>query len=224
MRPRYSFSSRKTGTIEGTNQHRVHFPKLVREIISKSDIVLEILDARFFEKTRNPDFEKMVHGFRKKLIFVFNKADLVDINDLKLKIEKSELKPYSILSCKNHEGMSKMRNLIKMEAKKLNLGREAYVGVIGYPNTGKSSIINFLVGRHVARTSKEAGFTKGVMQVKLSPSLFILDSPGIIPEAEYSPAKNFLPKHIEIGVRTYDKIKNPDLHVSWLMSQYPGVF
>ena len=48
MRVRYSFSSRRTGIIEPGNKHRESFPKQVREVIRISDIILQVLDARFF--------------------------------------------------------------------------------------------------------------------------------------------------------------------------------
>ena len=55
MRVRYSFSSRHTGTIANTNKHRIPIPKMVKEVIRTSDIILEVLDARFIEQTRNKE-------------------------------------------------------------------------------------------------------------------------------------------------------------------------
>ena len=86
MKQRFSFSSKKTGKFKKqptTNKHRIKFPKIVADVIRTSDIILEVLDARFIEKTRNQDVENLVKNQGKKLIYILNKADLIDINELK---------------------------------------------------------------------------------------------------------------------------------------------
>ena len=73
MRVRYSFSSRRTGTTDNKNDHKVAFPKLAREVIRISDVVLEVLDARYIEDTRNIDMEEHVKELDKKLVYLINK-------------------------------------------------------------------------------------------------------------------------------------------------------
>jgi len=53
MRPRYSFSSRRTRNIAKIRKQRPKYPEIIEKIISNSDIILEVLDARFPEDTRN---------------------------------------------------------------------------------------------------------------------------------------------------------------------------
>ena len=62
------------------------------------------------------------------------------------------------------------------------------IGVVGYPNTGKSSVINYLVGKKSARTSPVAGFTRGIQWIKLSRNFKLIDTPGVIPLQERSEA------------------------------------
>ncbi|MFH0831687.1 MAG: GTPase [archaeon] len=224
MRVRYEFSSRRTGRIEGTNKHRKSYPSVAREVIRISDIVLEILDARFIEETRNSEFEALAEKSGKKIVYVLNKADLVDINEIKRKIELQNMQPYVFVSCKTREGISDLRDKIKIEVKKLSMKyKRAHVGVIGYPNTGKSSVINMLVGRPVARTAAEAGFTRGVQKLRLATGILILDTPGVIPEKETGTDKRNVEKHSQIGVKTWDKVKEPEMIVFGLMKKYPEI-
>ncbi len=225
MRVRYSFSSRRTGTIEGHNRHRTAFPKIVNDVVNASDIVLEILDARFLDKTRGIELEEYIKEKNKILIYVLNKADTVDIDVVQKTGKLGRLRPYVFFSSKSHIGTKNLRTRIKIEVKRLKLDREVNVGVVGYPNTGKSTLINILIGRRSARVSAESGFTKGMQKFRLFKGVMIIDTPGVIPEGENS-AINIgdLKKHAEISVRTYDKVKYPDLIVASLMKENPGVF
>jgi len=225
MRIRYSFSSRRTGRAraERTCQHRKPFPKIVMEIIKSSDLILEVLDARFIEESRNKESERIVKEAGGKIIYVFNKADLVDVKKLMQKIELQDLKPYVFVSCKEREGAGRLRKMVKIEVSKLKLGRKANVGVIGYPNTGKSSLINLLIGKASAKTAAESGFTRGIQKLNLTDDIAVLDTPGVIPEKEAGIEKEKYLKQAKLGVRTYDKVRDPEMVVSNLMKQYPSI-
>jgi len=207
-----------------TNKHHLGFPKLVRDVIRTSDIILEVLDARFIDKTRNKEIEQIVLAQGKKVIYILNKIDLININDLKRDYDLTSIMPYVLLSCKLRVGLGKLRERVKIEVKRLKMkGKRARVGVIGYPNTGKSSLINLLSGRASTRTSAESGFTKAMQKIRFNKDIVILDTPGVFQEKENTETKAFaLKKHAEIGVKTYDKVKNPDLVINSLMIQYPG--
>jgi ribosome biogenesis GTPase A len=226
MRQRYSFSSRRTGIIEGTNRHKQPIPQIVKEVIRISDVILEILDARFIAQTRNLEIESLVKNQGKTLIFVVNKIDLVNIKELKESKEFRKLKPYILFSCKSRAGVRRLRNNIKIEVKRMKItAPQAHVGIIGYPNTGKSSIINLLIGKKSAGTSPQAGFTKGIQKLRLTKGILVLDTPGVYPEYEESPLKEEVAKkHAEIGIRNFDKVRDPDIIVTKLMKDYPGVF
>ncbi|MCG8699644.1 MAG: hypothetical protein MI922_16435, partial [Bacteroidales bacterium] len=72
VRVRYSFGSRHTGRIANIKKQRVKYPAVMREVIGISDVVLEVLDARFIEETRNVEIEELVDSLGKRLVFVFN--------------------------------------------------------------------------------------------------------------------------------------------------------
>jgi ribosome biogenesis GTPase A len=225
MRVRYSYSSRRTRRIEGTNKHNKPVPHIVKEVIRISDIILEVLDARFIEKTRNRGMEKLVEEQGKILVFIVNKADLVNIKELLNSKEMKGVRPYVLFSCTMLIGRKRLRDKIKIEVKKLKMRRQAHIGIIGYPNTGKSSLINILAGRRAAATAPQAGFTKGMHKIRFTKDILILDTPGVFPDEESVVlSSNDLKKHAEIGVQTFDKVKNPDFVVSELMKEHPGAF
>ncbi|MDP3966459.1 MAG: hypothetical protein Q8Q04_02925 [archaeon] len=70
---RYLFSSRRTGHIENMHRQRVKYPEVAKRIVDSSDIIIEVLDARFFEETRNLGLEEEIEKQNKKIIYVLNK-------------------------------------------------------------------------------------------------------------------------------------------------------
>jgi len=91
--------------------------------------------------------------------------------------------------------------------KKRRYGNYIKVGVIGYPNTGKSSVINVLVGfKEVAKTSPIAGLTRGVQWIKGKDNIMFLDTPGVIPVDEKDETEQAL-----MSVIDPNKLVNPEL-------------
>ena len=225
MRVKYYFSSRHNRHIENISRQRKKFPDIVTEIISISDIILEVLDARFPEETRNLALEKEIKTRGKKLIFVINKSDLIDKMNKKEELKALNIYPHVFVSCKQMRGVRELRSKIKMEAKRIELPTESMrrvqVGVMGYPNTGKSSLINVLVRKASARVGAEAGFTKGMQKIKLTSDILILDTPGVIPRSEYSDSDpKALSKYAKVNARDYSKVRNPDFVVGELLKEY----
>ena len=113
VRVRYSFGSRHTGRIANISKQRKEFPKIVEEVIDMTDIIIEVIDARFIDETRNEELENYILSLGKKLIYVMNKADLIDY-----KIFKSRLRPHVLVSTHKRFGSVKLRNLLKQLSKK----------------------------------------------------------------------------------------------------------
>jgi ribosome biogenesis GTPase A len=245
VRVRYSFGSRHTGRIANIKKQRGKYPDVMKEVVRISDIVLEILDARFIEETRNLEVEKDILEKGKKLVYVLNKSDLVDVKELEKALPKW-MKPYVFVSATERIGLKDIKARIKMESKRILSARNAveqrvkekqangskekmliadliskkriHVGVIGYPNTGKSSVINFISHRGAAKTSKQAGWTKGMQKIRMSEDILILDTPGVIPASLYSSESNSFAKDVKVGGRTYSNVKNPEDVVYYLIS------
>jgi ribosome biogenesis GTPase A len=192
-----------------------HFGWLVHKVIEKSDIVLEVLDARFIDETRNLENENKIKNRGKILVHVINKCDYVDKKDLEL--VKKGLTNCVFVSAKKHLGTTLLKQKIKMLAKREKI-KEPIVGVIGYPNVGKSSVINALKGKGSAKTSSEAGHTKGKQYLRISQNIMMIDSPGVIDKNKTDEESLVL-----IGAKNPSTMDDPDLAVLTLMEQNPGL-
>ncbi|MBN3037300.1 MAG: 50S ribosome-binding GTPase [Candidatus Diapherotrites archaeon] len=148
----------------------------VQRVVNDADVVMEILDARDVEGTRCSELENAVAKSGKVLLFVVNKVDLADFHG-RLPT------PFVRVSAKERMGTKRLRDALHRVADEL--GKEIItVGVVGYANTGKSSLISTLKGRASAKSSPTAGFTRGAQVVKVSGRIRLIDSPGIIPRNE----------------------------------------
>jgi len=210
--------------LKKARKQRKKFPELLTKVVETSDIILQVLDSRFIEETRNREIESLIKRKGKKILYVLNKSDLVKKEKLK---GLKEVIPYVLVSATKRNGGKELRDKIKYLSRtiKSDTSERFSVGVIGYPNTGKSSIINLLIGKKSAKTGATAGFTKGLQKLKLTKDIVLVDSPGVIPIREYSSIDaEKISQHAMIGARDYHKIKEPELTVSHLIKMRKSLF
>ncbi|KAI1105180.1 P-loop containing nucleoside triphosphate hydrolase protein [Jackrogersella minutella] len=190
--------------------------KVFKQVVDQADVVLYVLDARDPHGTRSKEVERMVMAAAsggKRLMLVLNKIDLIPPNVLKdwlvylrryfptLPLRASGSAPNA--QTFNHRDLtvqstsSTLIKSLKSFAATKQLKRAISVGVIGYPNVGKSSVINALLSRMGGRgaaacpAGAEAGVTTRIRAVKLDSKLTLLDSPGIVfPSAPNSEASS----------------------------------
>ena len=183
-----------------------YFWRIVDRVIYESDIILEVVDARMPNITRNKKVENKIRGRRKFLILVINKSDLITRKMRMNFLQKFKSNELVFVSCKNRKGISALKEMIFNLAKKRQHWDYTRIGVVGYPNTGKSSVINALVGKSSAKTSPIAGLTRGVQWIKGTNKIMFLDTPGVIPPNEKNETEQAL-----MSVIDPNKLVNPDL-------------
>lgn len=174
---------------------------IVKNIVNKADIIIEVLDARMPCLSRNRELEEIVERKRKKLVLAFNKIDMVSKEHFNYL--KKNYKGAFFVSGTQNIGMSKLRTNLMITAKREGI-ENPKIGVVGYPNVGKSAIINALAHRAKAIVSATAGTTHGVQIIKAG-GLHILDSPGVFPYGD---------EEIKLGIlaaKNPEQMRNPEL-------------
>ena len=152
------------------------------------DVLVEVLDARIPESSRNPMISELV-GDKPHLI-ILNKADLADPVMTKMWQKKLSGKGKVVMALDSLHSTN-MQVLIRMikkaasskVAKLESMGASnpvIRIALAGVPNCGKSTIINRLVGRNVAAVGNKPGVTKGQTWLKTPYNIQILDTPGIL--------------------------------------------
>ena len=199
-----------TSNISADNRNpdssRKAFDKIFKQVLEAADVILYVLDARDPEGTRSREIERQVMAAQsgeKRLILVLNKIDLVPpevltgwLKHLRRYFPTIPLRastPASNAQTFDHKQYT-IRNTsetllrsLKSYAASKQMKRSIAVGVIGYPNVGKSSVINALTSRlnkgiqsSACPVGSEAGVTTALREVKVDSKLKILDSPGIV--------------------------------------------
>ena len=168
--------------------HMTKAKRQMQEDIKLIDLVIELVDARVPLASRNPDIDEL--GKNKYRLILMNKADLADKE--KTKQWSSYFKEMGFfvvsLDARTKNSMKSITDIV-MEACKEKIERDRKRGiknrpvramVVGIPNVGKSTFINSYAGKACAKTGNKPGVTKGKQWIRLSKSVELLDTPGIL--------------------------------------------
>jgi len=229
-RPKRPRSGSRKGKPRKSVPPRTPFQHIV-ELVRWVDLVIEVLDARLPASTRHPN-AAAIFGNKPRLI-VLAKEDLADRDATLASVGAvaGEI-PVMMLSLKQAQGKQAVVNAVldatreKQEALKRKgiLERPMRVCVVGLPNVGKSSLINWLIGKKRTRVGNRPGITQGTQWVRVHPRLELLDTPGILPPVEFEPGTasrlamlNLLPEG------KYDAELVAQHSLSLMIKRYPGL-
>ncbi|XP_029035460.1 nucleolar GTP-binding protein 2 [Osmia bicornis bicornis] len=189
------------------------------KVIDSSDVVLQVLDARDPIGTRSPPIEKYLKTEKphKHLMFILNKVDLVPtwVTQRWVAILSSEYPTVAFHASMTHPfGKGSLINLLRQFAKLHMDKKQISVGFIGYPNTGKSSVINTLRSKKVCKVAPIAGETKVWQYITLMRRIYLIDCPGVVyPSSETDTEK------VLKGVVRVELVKNPEDYVEEVLSR-----
>jgi ribosome biogenesis GTPase A len=162
-----------------------HMHKARKEIsktLPQVDLIIEILDARIPYSSENP----MIAELRgdKPCIKLLSKSDLADPNITREWLEYlAEQKNVSALAVTTEEPQQirQLPQLIKQRFPDRDFSQKTlHAMIMGIPNAGKSSLINILAGKIIAKTGNEPAVTKSQQQIKLSNGILLHDTPGVL--------------------------------------------
>ncbi|EPY79818.1 nucleolar GTP-binding protein 2 [Camelus ferus] len=205
--------------IWGELYKQVTFASLNLQVIDSSDVVVQVLDARDPMGTRSPHIETYLKKEKpwKHLIFVLNKCDLVPTWATKRWVAVLS-QDYPTLafhaSLTNPFGKGAFIQLLRQFGKLHTDKKQISVGFIGYPNVGKSSVINTLRSKKVCNVAPIAGETKVWQYITLMRRIFLIDCPGVVYPSEDSETDIVLK-----GVVQVEKIKTPEDHVGAVLER-----
>ncbi|UPA18109.1 ribosome biogenesis GTPase YlqF [Borrelia puertoricensis] len=179
---------------------------LIQANLQKTNIVLEILDARAPLSSKNPLTEKIIKNSNRDKIILLNKSDLAQEGEILKWKEYFKILGNNVLITNIYKkGMRKqiIDNITKIaNVKKIKTYEEKIkVLIIGVPNVGKSSIINLLVGKKSTSVANKPGHTKNIQILKINERINIFDMPGIL-------WHNFEDQEIAKKLAILDMIKN----------------
>ncbi|KYD07177.1 hypothetical protein B4119_1089 [Parageobacillus caldoxylosilyticus] len=176
-------------TIQWFPGHMAKAKREVQEKLKLIDIVFELLDARIPLSSRNP----MIHEIlgNKPRIVLLNKADMADETVTEQWIAYFERQQLRALAIDAQTGtgirqiVSAAKEMLKdkfakMAAKGIKNPRPMRALIVGIPNVGKSTLINRLAGKNIAKTGDKPGVTKAQQWIKVGKEMELLDTPGIL--------------------------------------------
>jgi nuclear GTP-binding protein len=196
------------GITKKDNSRKAYYREF-KKVVEQADVILEILDARDPLGCRTREVEEMIMnaGADKRIILILNKIDLVprEVVEEWLKYLRNEfptvafkastqtqrnnlgqsnvsvsLATEALLSGSECVGADNLVRLLKNYCRNLNLKTSITVGVVGFPNVGKSSVINSLKRSKVCNVGSMPGITKVAQAIHLDKNIKLLDCPGIV--------------------------------------------
>lgn len=194
----------------------VNYWNLVNRVIDQADLILLIIDSRLPDLTRHKEIESKIKQRNKKILYVLNKCDLISKENSE-KLKKDFFPCVFVSSTKKLGGTILYKRIME-----LIKGKESIIGVLGYPNVGKSSVINLLKGQKSASVSPHSGHTKGIQFIKKG-KLKLIDTPGVLPFDEKDPEKS-LEKQVIIGSKNPEHLKEPEFFAMKLIENYKELF
>lgn len=212
-------------TIEWYPGHMAKAKRQIAEYMPKIDIVIEVLDARLPVSSANPLLQKL-RG-RKPCIKLLNKSDLADPAVTDLWVEHFNhmegVKALPIEAVKRGTVGNITRLCRKLVPNRGVPGKTLRAMVVGIPNVGKSTLINTLAGKKIARVGDKPAITTCPQQIDLRNGIHLADTPGMLwPDIRNQQSAYRLAASGAIGDGAMDYVSVARFAAEFLMLRYPG--
>ncbi|CDJ65146.1 nucleolar GTP-binding protein NOG2, putative [Eimeria necatrix] len=188
------------------------------KVIDASDVLVQVVDARDPMGTRCRRLEKYLKAHRssKHLVLV----DLVPPRVARYWLQQlSKEMPTLLLQAdknKKNFGRNQLFQLLRQYGQLLSNRKHVSIGFFGYPNVGKSSIINFLKSKQVCKAAPIPGQTRVWQYVALTSKLYLIDCPGIVPISSEAGTDT---DKVMRGVVRPERINAPEEHIQTVLEK-----
>ncbi|MBE9198716.1 MULTISPECIES: ribosome biogenesis GTPase YlqF [unclassified Nodularia (in: cyanobacteria)] len=179
----------KLNLIQWYPGHIAKAEKKLKEQLTRVDVVLEVRDGRIPLATHHPQIDEWVGD--KARVLVLNRLDMIlpQVRSLWVDWFKRHGEVAYSTNAKQGQGVTAIAKAAQAAGIQLNqrrrdrgmLPRPVRAVVIGFPNVGKSALINRLLGKRVVESAARPGVTRSLRWVRISEHLELLDAPGVIP-------------------------------------------
>ncbi|MGN0596104.1 MAG: ribosome biogenesis GTPase YlqF [Ruminiclostridium sp.] len=176
------------GNIQWFPGHMTKTRRMIEADIKLVDAVVEIVDSRIPESSRNPVLSELVGS--KPRIIMLNKCDYADDNITRQWKSFYEKQGYSVMicDCRSGKGIKQftpmlkniLADLLEKRRAKGMIGKALRIMVVGIPNVGKSSFINRMANSKKTLVGDRPGVTRGKQWVTIDKEVELLDMPGIL--------------------------------------------
>lgn len=153
----------------------------MKETIPKTDLVIEVLDARIPYSSENPMLAELRGG--KPCLKIMNKADLADPAMTRVWLDyfqKQKNIQARATTTTDYQTIGRLAKICLDMLPHKGDGTTITTMIAGIPNVGKSTIINMLAGKKVAKTGNEPAVTKGQQRINIGDGVTLLDTPGVL--------------------------------------------
>ncbi|MBK16751.1 MAG: ribosome biogenesis GTPase YlqF [Prochlorococcus sp. SP3034] len=169
--------------------HIAKAEKKLSEIINRVDLIIEVRDARIPISTGHRHLNKWI--IDKKHLLVINRSDMISNSTMDAWTKWFQSKQINPLWCDSKKGIG-IKEVItsattlraSIDNRRLTRGmriRPIRAVTLGFPNVGKSALINRIANKKVVDSARKAGVTRNLRWVRFSSGLDLLDAPGVIP-------------------------------------------
>jgi ribosome biogenesis GTPase A len=202
--------------------------KKVAETMAKVDMVIEIVDARMPLSSSNPMIERLRLHRQRPALRIINKADLADpkLSQVWLNYFREQQGSEALLMGEDNKqaAIKQIAVLCKKLAPFRNDAEKPLRAMIlGIPNVGKSTLLNTLAKRKVAKVADTPGVTKSQQRIETLDGVILYDTPGLMwPKVEHEPSGFRLALGGSIGRNAYDEVVVAYFAIEELKARYPA--
>lgn len=202
--------------------------KKAAETMERADVVIEVLDARVPEAGRNPMIRELREHRQRPCLMVLNKADLADPVATKAWLDyfnrQKGVKAIAI-SCKKPGDAARIPALcLALAPHRGTTLKLLRMMIMGIPNVGKSTLMNALLKRRVAKVGDEPAVTKGQQSLDLNDHMTLIDTPGLMwPKIEHDSDGYMLAASHSIGRNAVIEEEVAAFLGDILLARYPAL-